>query len=306
MSRLLVTGGAGFIGSALVRELAADGHEIVVLDNLRRGHRERVEGLVRATGGRFIEGDIRDRDVLLEAARGCASVYHLAAQSNVMGAIDDPYYSFTTNVAGTFNVLSCAVELGVKRMVFTSSREVYGEPKCIPVDEEHALDARNPYGASKVAGEAYCRTFANCHGLDVAIVRLANVYGPGDSDRVIPLWLDAAMEGRDLTVYGGQQILDFVWIGTVVEALKKACADGLSGPTNIGSGTGTSILELGQRIIEITRTSGELVRVPARGAEVTRFVADVSRMREFGIEPEGDPLAHLPEMAEQALAASHA
>lgn len=306
MSRVLVTGGAGFIGSALVRQLVEDGDDVVVLDNLRRGRRERIEGMLTASGGQFVEGDIRERDAVLDAARGCDGIYHLAAQSNVMGAIDDPYYSFTSNVAGTFNVLSCAVELDIKRVVFTSSREVYGEPKCIPVDEEHALDARNPYGASKVAGEAYCRTFANCHGLDVAIVRLSNVYGPGDSDRVIPLWLEAAMEGRDLTVYGGQQILDFVWIGTVVDALKKACSGGLAGPTNIGSGTATSILELGQRIIEITGARSELVRVPARGAEVTRFVADVSRMRELGIEPEEDPLAHLPEMAEQALAASHA
>lgn len=297
MTKALITGGAGFIGSHLVTRLALLGYDIVVLDNLNRGTVEAIAPHLRSGAATFIEGDIRDRPTVMEAAVGCDLIFHLAAQSNVMGALDDPDYSFTTNAFGTYNVLTCAVELGVSRVVFTSSREVYGEPQYMPVDEDHPLGAKNPYGASKVAGEAYCRTFANCYDLDVAIVRLANVYGDGDSGRVIPLWLTEALNGHDLRVYGGSQVLDFVWIDTVVTALVHAAEHGLAAPTNIGSGVGTSILELGQRIIEIAASHGHLNREPARGAEVTCFVADVTRMRTLGIEPEADPLAHLGAMA---------
>jgi UDP-glucose 4-epimerase len=302
MTRALVTGGAGFIGSHLVDRLVRDGDDVVVVDNLRRGSLDRINMHIRNGHVEMIEADIRDRDSMLAAAARCDAIYHLAAQSNVMGALADADYSFTTNAWGTYNVLQAAVESGVPRVVFSSSREVYGEPQYTPVDEEHPLAAKNPYGASKLAGEAYCRTFANCHDIDVAVLRLANVYGPGDSDRVIPLWLREAFAGRDLAVYGGQQILDFIWIDTVVDALLLAGREGLAAPVNIGSGVGTSILELGQRVLEIVGATGELNRLPSRGPEVTRFVADVTRMRSLGIEPDPDPLAHLPELAAQLAA----
>lgn len=293
MRRVLVTGGAGFIGAHLVQALVRSGDAVTVVDNLRRGARDRISALRPRGAVAFIEGDVRDAATMREAARGCDVIFHLAAQSNVMGAIDDPDYSFTTNVAGTYQVLRTAVDERVPRVVFTSSREVYGEASYAPVDEDHPLAAKNPYGASKLAGEAYCRTFAHCYGLDVGVLRLANVYGPGDTGRVIPLWLGEAFAGRDLQVFGGRQILDFVWIDTVVEALLYAGDEGLSAPTNVGSGTGTSILELGERILGVTRSPAKLVRLQSRPAEVTRFVADVSRMRALGIEPDADPLAHL-------------
>jgi UDP-glucose 4-epimerase len=272
------------------------GQEVVVLDNMKRGSRERLDDLLRAGDVELVEGDIRTPRTVRRAAKDCDVIYHLAAQSNVMGAIDDPEYSFTTNAYGTFNVLRNAAELGVGRVVFTSSREVYGEPQYTPVDEDHPLAAKNPYGASKLTGEAYCRTFAHCNGLDVAVVRLANVYGPGDTDRVIPIWLEEAMAGRDLHVFGGNQILDFVWIDTVVDALLYAGEHGLASPTNIGSGVGTTILELGCRILEIVGANSSLVRKASRNAEVTRFVADISRMKALGLRVEA-PLAHLAEVA---------
>jgi UDP-glucose 4-epimerase len=302
MSRALVTGGAGFIGSHLVRRLVALGYDVTVLDNMKRGSRERLKPELRAGAIELIEGDIREPRDLKAAAAGCDLVFHLAAQSNVMGALQDSDYSFTTNVVGTYNVLRCAVDQQIPRVVFTSSREVYGEPLYTPVDEDHPLAPKNPYGASKVAGEAYCRTFAHCHGLDVAVLRLANVYGAGDTDRVIPLWIAEANAGRELRVFGGSQILDFVWIDTVVDALVYAGEYGVSGPTNIGSGVGTSILELGRRIIEAARSASILVRGAARDAEVTRFVADTTRMRALGLMPDHDPLAHLPRLTEESAA----
>jgi UDP-glucose 4-epimerase len=294
--KALVTGGAGFIGAHLVDRIAeTTDDQVVVLDNLRRGRRQRIRQ--REPYVTFIEGDIRDASVVRDAMDGCDVVYHLAAQSNVMGAMDDAEYSFTTNVGGTFNVLRAASELGVPRVVFTSSREVYGEPEYVPVDEDHPLRPKNPYGASKLAGEAYCRTFAHCYGVDVAVFRLANVYGVGDRDRVIPLWLERASAARDLEVFGGNQILDFIWIDRVLDALLLAGAEGLPDVVNIGSGTGTSILELAARIISTSGTAGNVVRLPARGPEVGRFVADTSRMRALGLRPDADPLAHLPEVA---------
>lgn len=297
MTRALVTGGAGFIGRYLVDRLVQRGDEVVVFDNLKRGTRAAISSHIDEGSINFIEGDIRDVAALRDAMTRVETVYHLAAQSNVMGAIEDEDYSFTTNALGTVNVLRVASELSVKRVVFSSSREVYGEAQYTPVDEDHALAAKNPYGASKVAGEAYCRTYAHCYGLDVAILRLANVYGQGDHDRVIPLWLEQAAAGRELRVFGGSQVLDFVGVGTAIDALVLAGERGLDGPTNIGSGTGTSIIELANRILEVTGSRSAIHRVAARGVEVNRFIADVTRMRELGIQPDSDPLIHLSAMA---------
>jgi UDP-glucose 4-epimerase len=295
MGRVLVTGGAGFIGAHLVARLVDLGHEVVVVDNLRRASREKLAEHLRLGRVRFVEADIRNFGVLAEIARGCDTIYHLAAQSNVMGAEDDPEYGVTTNVLGTFNVLRVA-EASLARVVFTSSREVYGDPTTLPVDESHPLTGKNAYGASKIAGEAYCRSFAATHGLSVHVVRLTNVYGPGDSGRVIPLWLVAAQEGRDLRVFGGEQIIDFLWVGTAVDALVFAGEHGLPGPVNIGSGKGTRILELAERVLQATGSTSRIVRVAARSVEVAKFVADTGLMTSLGLRAETDPLEHLSEI----------
>jgi len=304
MQKALVTGGAGFIGAHLVRKLAAQGTEVLVLDNLKRAPKAKAEALAQLARVRMLEGDIRRFDLLAPAVRGVDVVFHLAAQSNVMGAVVDPDYSITTNVLGTFNVLRAAAEAGVPRIVFTSSREVYGDPHALPVAEDAPLLAKNPYGASKVAGEAYCRTFASGR-LSIEVVRLANVYGAGDSDRVIPLWLSAALAGQNLQVYGGEQVIDFLWVGTCVDALLFAAEHGLPGPVNIGSGIGTKILDLASRVLEVTRSSSQVVRTAPREIEVAKFVADTRRMRALGLQPEPDPLAHLGELVTAYASRAH-
>jgi UDP-glucose 4-epimerase len=296
MPKVMVTGGTGFIGGHLVHRLVSEGNEVVAFDNMRRGSPGVLRDL-EATGLlRIVEGDIRDYATLRTAVEGCDTVYHLAAQSNVMGAVEDPDYSITTNVLGTHNVLRSAAEAKASHVVFASSREVYGEATTLPVDENRPLLAKNSYGASKVAGEAYCRTFENTHGLSVRIVRFANVYGPGDSGRVIPLWLTAAQEGRDIQVHGGQQVVDFLWVGTAVEALLFATKNPLPGPVNIGSGKGTEILELAERVLQVCGGSSTIVMTPAREVEVTKFVADIALMRSLGLAPESDPIGHLAEL----------
>ncbi|MCL5996855.1 MAG: NAD-dependent epimerase/dehydratase family protein [Chloroflexi bacterium] len=291
--KIIVTGGAGFIGSHLVDRLVRDGWgDVVIVDNLFRGKVTNISHHLSGSAVTFLKTDIRDYERVCECFSGAEVVFHLAAQSNVIGAVNDIDYSFTTNVTGTLNVLKAAQACGVRRLVFTSSREVYGEATCLPVSEDHPLNSKNAYGASKVAGEAYCRVFNAPAGLRTSVVRLANVYGPRDVDRVIPIWIERALQGLNLIVYGGQQLIDFVWVDTVVEALlRMARSDAVDAPVNIGSGKGISILELAQRTLALAGTSSTLDLRPARAAEVTRFAADVTRMNTWlGLQPPADPL----------------
>jgi UDP-glucose 4-epimerase len=292
--RVLVTGGAGFIGSHLVDALVERGEEVVVLDNFKRGRIEHIERHLDAGALALITGDIRDEQTVASCMEGVELVYHLAAQSNVLGAVQDMDYSFTTNVAGTYHVLKAAANAGMRRLIFASSREVYGDPADIPVREDAQLAAKNPYGASKLAGEAYCRVWQAATGLDCMILRFANVYGSRDRDRVIPTWLRRAGAGDDLEVFGGSQLLDFIWVGHAVDALLAAATCRNDGAVNVGSGEGVPILDLGKRILEMKHGRSQLRILPARSVEVVRFVADVGRMRSvLGVEPPADPLAAL-------------
>jgi len=304
--KVVVTGGAGFIGSHLVDRLLADTRaEVVVLDNLHRGRLTNLAQHSDSPRLRIVQGDIRNPDVVAETLSEADVVYHLAAQSTVMGAVDDLDYSFSTNVVGTFNVLRAASREAVRRVVFASSREVYGEPIELPVDEGQPLLAINFYGASKVMGEAYCRAFRRAFGLNTVILRLANAYGPRDFGRVIPLWVGQATAGQDLTVYGGKQVLDFIWVGQIVEALMRTSElEGPTPPINIGSGTGTRIVDLARRIRLMAGSHSQIQLVPARAVEVVQYVARVDRMRQLlRLEPTSDPLANLSDLVSTPMVA---
>jgi UDP-glucose 4-epimerase len=309
---IVVTGGAGFIGGHLVERLASvSERNIVVVDNL---HRACIDPRNFPEKVRFHRADIRDRAALEKAMRGCKVVFHLAAQSNVMGAVFDGDYALSSNVQGTYNVLRAAASVGAKRMVFTSSREVYGDRKKLPVRESVALRPKNGYGASKAAGEVYCRAAA-VEKVETVILRLANVYGPRDRDRVIPLFSRAALAGEPLRLYGGDQILDFVWIDTVVDALIKAAfGPAIKVPVNVGSGKGTTIADLARRVVGMAGSPSPIDILPRRKHEVGRFVADVARaQRALDLTPPEDPLYRLgdvlfstPHVAVRAAAAGAA
>lgn len=302
--RTLVTGAAGFLGSHLVDALVESGFEVVALDNLRRGRLEHIATHLHQGAIEFHRGDICNRDTLLAVLDRVDLIYHLAAQSNVMGALSDPDYSFNSNVFGTYNVLQAAAARNVQRVVFASSREVYGEPTHLPVKETFPLLVKNAYGASKMACEAYCRAWESTSAGDAIILRFANLYGPRDRDRVIPLWLDSAKRGKDLVLYGGKQVLDFVWVGTAVQALLAAAESRNPGAINIGTGVGTSLEDLAMRIVIGSGSRSKLTYEAARRAEVTRFIADNTLMRRvLGVVPDADPLCHLQDMMDPAVGA---
>jgi len=298
--RVLVTGGAGFIGRHLVARLVRDSsRSVIVLDNLYRGRladlRDSWERIA------FVEGDVRDRSTLAGVMQGCDLVYHLAAQSNVLGASQDLEYSFSSNVTGTFNVLQAARKEGIRRLVFTSSREVYGDPQRLPVSESDPLNPKNAYGASKVSGEIYCRLFS-APDFETVVLRLANVYGPGDRDRVIPIFIDNALRGLPLTLYGGQQILDFVWIDAVVDSLVTVgFGDLIKDPLNIGSNKGTLLRDLARRVLKDTGSDSPIALAESREVEVARFVADTAQARQlFKVDIPEDPLFGLVDVVRHA------
>ena len=291
--KCLVTGGAGFIGSHLVRRLSAlKMGPIRLLDNLTRAQSSLAD--LQADGRAAFQGDIRDSAELRSAMTGCQVVFHLAAKATVMDCERDPSDAFSVNVAGTFNVLKTAQELGVRRVIVASSREVYGEPSEMPVSETCQLLPKNAYGASKAAAEMYCSWFAAA-GLEVTALRLSNVYGPGDSDRVIPRFLANVRAGESLTVYGGAQVIDFIWVGKVVDAfIKAASLPYIPGSVNVASGVGLTILETAKRVLECCGSGSGVNVLPAREAEVSRFVADIRRAtQELGLQATSDPLAEL-------------
>lgn len=299
--KVLVTGGAGFIGSHLVDRLMQEGHRVTVIDNLHRGKRENIAAHLKKPQFSFHPLDIRKYEALEDICKEQDVIFHLAAQSNVMGAISNIDYSFETNVVGTFNMLKAAQAGGVQRFIFTSSREAYGEARYLPVDEEHPLDAKNAYGASKAAGEKYCQVFQNTYGLETVILRLANVYGNRDFDRVIPIFMERVKAGKNLQIFGGKQVIDFVSIETVVEALMQAVDNerATQGPTNIGSGKGTTLFELAERILTLLGGQSQIDLQPARSAEVVRYTADITRMRQvFQLNIPQDALYYLEHMTQ--------
>lgn len=297
MTKIFVTGAAGFLGSHLVDSLVSGGDEVIGLDNLRRGSLDYVREHLASGALTLIQDDIRNYVVLRQALEGVDLVFHLAAQSNVMGASSDPDYSFTTNVVGTYNVLKASAEAGVNRFIFSSSREVYGEPKRIPVTETDKAEPKNMYGASKLAGESYCRAFDGTTELRCTVLRFGNLYGSRDRERVIPIWLERAAVGAPLTLYGGKQVLDFIHVSYAVSALLAASRFEGFGPINVATGKGTSLHELARRLLEASGSTSELFIEPPRAIEVTRFVADVTRMKnDLGIMPPNDPLNRLEEM----------
>jgi len=289
MSKALVTGGAGFIGSNVAALLAAEGYDVVVLDNLRTGHEQNLAALPAA---RLVRGDVRDARLVSELAEGAEVVFHLAASVGNTRSIEDPFEDSEVNVLGTLRVLEAARRAGVRKVVYSSSAAIFGELKRLPIDEAHPCEPDTPYGVSKLAGEKHCLAYAKLYEVEAVCLRYFNVYGVNQRydayGNVIPIFAHRMLRGEPLTVYGdGGQTRDFVNVSDVARAnLLAARAAGVSGAFNVASGEAVTV----NRLVELMRgASGvepEVVHDPPRRGDVRDSLADISAARSaLGYEP---------------------
>lgn len=294
--RLLITGGAGFIGSTLVDRLLADGHEVAVVDDLSSGERA---NLGSATGHRRFqlhELDIREPTLMgLMAEWRPEVVCHLAAQVSVRSSVADPVFDARLNVEGTVNVLEAARAAGARKVVFASSVAVYGRPAVIPVPGDAATDARSPYAASKLSGEIYLSMFRALHGLSYTTLVLSNVYGPRQSPvgeaGVVSIFTDALLRGAPTVVYGdGTQTRDYIFVDDVVDGFVRACGprgDGMR--FNLGTGVQTTDRELHTLVATAASAPDEPRMEPVRLGDLPAMAADPAPAAEgLGWRPRTD------------------
>lgn len=282
---VLVTGGAGFIGSHLVERLVRDGLSVRVLDDFSTGHRENLVSLRPHID--LIEGDIRDHGMVRTAMRGVEVVFHQAALCSVPRSIADPRKSNAVNVNGTLNVLTAAKEEGVRRVVYASSSSVYGHNAALPKRETQAPVPASPYAITKLTGEMYCRNFFQLFGLETFSLRYFNVFGSRqDPDSpyaaAIPRFVSALLRGDAPTIYGdGLQSRDFTYVDNVVEAniLAMKANSGAGEVFNIGCGQGTTLVQLIDRLTDLLEVPLKPVFTGPRAGDVRHSLADVTKAR---------------------------
>jgi UDP-glucose 4-epimerase len=287
--RVLVTGGAGFIGSNLVGELLKDGNRVTVLDNLQSGYRQNLDLYTEA---RFILGDVRDEAAVSRAIEGAEAVFHLAASVGNKRSIDNPIADAEINVIGTLRVLEAALRAGVRKIVTSSSAGIFGELKTLPILEDHPVEPDSPYGCTKLCEEKLCLAYAKLYDLEAVCLRYFNVYGPNQRydayGNVIPIFAFRMLRGETLTIFGdGEQTRDFINVRDVVQANMKAMhADGVSGAFNLGSGGRITINTLVELMKEASGLLPAVVYGPPRPGDVRDSLADLSAARKaFGFEP---------------------
>ena len=293
---LVVTGGAGFIGSHVARRLLEKGHRVIVVDDLSaRGSSEEAERLQRL-GAELVRVDVSDYDALLAGLRSVLrgekplAVLHLAAVVSLEAARRDPLRAAQVNTLGTVNAALAAAALGAERLVYASTAAVYGEPQVVPVPETHPASPANVYGETKLAGERLAAQVARDRGLHMVSLRLFNVYGPGmrpgPYSGVVLRFAEALLEGRQPVIYGdGNQTRDFVHVDDVARAFEAALETPYRGPVNIGTGRETSVKELLKEMCRQARRLGLLTECPEpvhaepRPGDVRRSAADTRLAR---------------------------
>jgi len=290
--KIVVTGGAGFIGSCIVRSLFAD-NEVIIIDNLLTGRYENISDI--ADYIRFVKNEINNLEMLEKEFSSADYVLHQAALPSVQRSVIDPITTNRNNLDGTLNVLIAARDCGVKRVVFASSSAIYGDAIDMPLKETTIAKPLSPYAVTKLAGEHYCRIFQEVYGLETVSLRYFNVFGPGQDPRseygaVIPKFIKAVNMGKQPVVYGdGEQTRDFVYVGDVVRANILACeAPNASGKAiNIAAGKGVSLNQLLDTLRTVTSTAINPIYANPRSGDIRDSLADVSLARNIlGFEPE--------------------
>jgi len=290
--RVLITGGAGFIGANLANRLVADGHHVRVLDDLSAGDRQRLSPQVL-----FTRGDVKDRPKLWTLLQGVECVFHLAARVSVPESVLYPREYNDVNVGGTVSLMEAMRDVGVKRVVLASSATVYGEQSQQPLHEEMRPNPLAPYAVSKIAAEYYLFTLGALYGIEAVALRIFNAYGrwqaiPPSHAPVIPQFVKQALGGGSLVIFGdGEQRRDFVYIDDVVEALIAAATakDVDRQIINVGSGREVSINELARLVLRITGRKANVIRNEQQSGGIRRMVADLRRAKALlGYEPKVD------------------
>lgn len=275
--KVLVTGGAGFIGSHTVDTLLADGHEVTVLDVLSSGEQGNVP-----SAAHFVCGDICDVDLVNKVLPGHDAIAHLAAYTSVPGSFEQSEQCFTINVHGTLNIIESAIKHRVGRIVLASSSAVYAEFPDLPKKESDCPDPSSPYAVSKLEVEHLLEWYRQRHGLAYMALRYFNVYGPRQSASsgyasVIPAFMKASSEGQPLTIYGdGSQTRDFVYVADVAKANAMAVAGKESGVLNIGTGIPCAISELAGHILSLHPSKGVVRYAEKRQGDVASCTADTT------------------------------
>jgi UDP-glucose 4-epimerase len=280
--RILVTGGAGFVGAAVVRRLVDAGARVTVLDDLFTGQAETVPAAAQ-----FVHGSVTDEALVAELVRANSVVFHLAAR-NIIASTKNPRDDFATNIGGTLNVLMAARESRVERVVYSSSTSVYGNPRSIPINEDDLIVPLSPYAVSKLGGEHYCLAFYESYGLPISVVRYSNIYGPGQRPDnpycgVVSKFLTSAFMDETLSIHGdGLQTRDFTYIDDAVEAtLLTAIHPRAEGEVfNVGTGIETSVADLARMVGEAVGRETTVRSIDRRDIDnIRRRVVNIEKAR---------------------------
>jgi UDP-glucose 4-epimerase len=294
--RMLITGGAGFVGSHLCEKYTKEGHTVLCLDNFMSGNLMNIRHLLDYRNFKLVKGDIRDYDLLERIMRDVEVVFHLAAQVHVDRSYIEPRLTWEVNVMGTQNVLEIARLHDASKVIYASTSEVYGSAQYVPIDEKHPLDAPHPYGASKVAADRMCHAYNQTYGMNIAILRLFNIFGPHQRDLgyggVISIFARRVLTGMPPVIYGnGAQTRDYTYIADAVRAYDTVLnrKEPITEPINFGSGKDVTVMELANKIIELCGKSDTIkpVHVEPRIGEVNRLIANAAKAKKLlGWQPE--------------------
>jgi nucleoside-diphosphate-sugar epimerase len=293
--KILITGGAGFIGSHLVDHLLQAGYETLVFDNFSSGKIENIKQHMSNESFRLIKGEVQSSKDVERAMKGVDAVCHLAAIVNIPLSIENPLLVEEVNVKGTLNLLEASVKHNIQHFVYVSTCAVYGEARHLPIDEKHLTNPLSPYGTSKLAAEQYCRVFHHIHNLQTVSLRFFNIYGSrqpsGPYGGVITAFFESLGHNKPLVIYGdGNQTRDFLYVEDAVKACMLAlCCKNCSGKTfNIGTGIQTSINELARIMIELlNKPKARIIHENERKGDIRESYANISMAKkELKFEPE--------------------
>ena len=282
MQRVLITGGAGFIGSHTADLLMEQGIPVTILDNLSSGHRRNLPE--KHPLMEFIEGDICDAKTVNQAMTGASHCLHLAAQVSVVASLEDPEFSAKQNIVGFVNVLDACRTQGIERLVYASSAAIYGEPPELPLKEDLPVKQLSPYGLEKKINEDYCDLYKRLYQFSSLGMRFFNVFGPRQDPKspyagVIALFVDRISENKPLTIFGdGKQTRDFIYVRDVARTNVAALKGNLQGASNVATGQSTSLLDLINTLSELTGNQPEISFDEPRTGDIVHSLGDTSRM----------------------------